>query len=51
MNFKEEINNRGLKITWLAQKIGITRSLLSQYINGLRTMPEHIESKLKLILK
>ena len=51
MNFKQEIKNRGLKITWIAEQIGITRSLLSQYINNLRTMPDHIEEKLKVILK
>jgi predicted transcriptional regulator len=51
MNYKDEINNKGLKITWIAKQIGITRSLLSQYINGLRNMPEHIEKKLKVILQ
>ena len=51
MNYKEEINKRGLKITWIAKQIGISRCLLSVYINGSRHMPEHIENKLKLILK
>jgi predicted transcriptional regulator len=50
MDYKEKIKNKGLKITWIAQQIGITRSLLSQYINGLRDMPEHIDRKLRTIL-
>lgn len=47
MDFKQEIKDRGLKITWVAEKIGITRSLLSQYLNDLRPMPIHIGDKLK----
>jgi predicted transcriptional regulator len=51
MNYKDEINKRGLKITWIATKVGITRSLLSQYVNGARSMPKHIDKKLREILK
>ena len=50
MEFKQKIKDRGLKITWIAEQIGITRSLLSQYLNGLRNMPDHIEVKLKEML-
>ena len=50
MDYKEKIKEKGLKIIWISEQIGITRSLLSQYINGLRDMPEHIDKKLKEIL-
>jgi transcriptional regulator with XRE-family HTH domain len=50
MDYKQRIKDRGLKINWVAEQIGIGRSLLSQYLNGLRNMPDHIESKLKVIL-
>ena len=50
MDYKKKINEKGLKIKWVADRIGIGRSLLSQYLNGLRNMPDHIESKLKEVL-
>jgi len=50
MDYKKKINEKGLKITWVADQIGIGRSLLSQYLNGLRNMPDHIEIRLKVLL-
>jgi predicted transcriptional regulator len=50
MKYKELIKSKGLKINWVAKQIGISRSLLSQYINELRDMPIHIEVKLKSLL-
>lgn len=50
MKYKKKIQDKGLKITWIAGKIGITRSLLSQYLNDAKPMPIHIEEKLKDIL-
>jgi len=51
MSYKEKIKNKGLKIVWLADKIGVSQPLLSMYLNGDRTMPKEIESKLKKLLK
>lgn len=50
MKYKEMIQQRGLKITWVAKQIGISRCLLSQYINDARPMPIHIEERLKQLL-
>lgn len=51
MNYKKRIKERGLKIIWIADKLGISQPLLSMYLSGDRTMPEEIESKLKDILR
>ena len=51
MSYKEKIKNKGLKIVWLAEKVGVSQPLLSMYLNGDRTMPKEVESKLKKLLK
>ena len=51
MTYKEKIKNKGLKIVWLADKIGVSQPLLSMYLNGDRSMPKEVESKLKKLLK
>jgi predicted transcriptional regulator len=48
---KQKIKDRGLKISWIAKKVGVSQPLLSMYLNGSRTMPEDIERKIKEILK
>lgn len=48
---KQKIKDRGLKISWIAEKIGISQPLLSMYLNGDRDMPEHIKDKINEILK
>jgi len=50
MDWNKEIQNKGLKKSWIAQQIGISNVLLSYYITGTRSMPEHIERKLKEVL-
>ena len=51
MNFKNRIKEKGLKKNWIAKQIGISFVLFSQYLNGSRNMPIHIEDKLKEVLK
>lgn len=51
MNYKEKIKNKGLKIVWLAEKIGVSQPLLSMYLSGDRTMPQEVEKKLTKLLK
>lgn len=51
MNFKTQIKKKGLKITFIADKIGISQPLLSMYLNGTRNMPNEINKKLKKLLK
>lgn len=50
MSYKEKIKNKGLKIVWLADKVGVSQPLLSMYLNGSRNMPKEVESKLKKLL-
>ena len=51
MDLKRQIQAKGLKIKWVAEKIGISFNLLSQYLNGGRNMPIHIEDRIKILLK
>lgn len=50
-NMKEKIKNKGLKISWIAKQVGVSQPLLSMYLNKSRVMPDHIEKKIKEILK
>jgi len=40
------IADRGLKISFLADKIEVSQPLLSMYLNGVRKMPTDVEFKL-----
>lgn len=51
MTYKEQIKHLGLKINWVAKRIGISNVVLSYYLNGKRDMPKDIETKLKHLLK
>lgn len=46
MDYKEKVKQSGRSITWLAGQIGISRVLLSNYINKNRSMPEKTHYKL-----
>ena len=47
MDFKKQIQDKGLKITWVAKQIGISRPLLSIYLHKHRDIPSHIQDALK----
>jgi len=47
MDFNKEIKDKGLKKSWVAKQIGISNVLFSYYLTGTRSMPEHIEKRLK----
>lgn len=51
MDYNKLITEKGLKKQWIANKIGISKVMLSFYLTGTRPMPEHIERKLKDVLK
>jgi len=51
MNFKDKIEEKGLKQTWIAKKLFLSDALLSFYLSGDRTMPEEVKKKLEEILK
>jgi predicted transcriptional regulator len=50
MKYKRQIQEKGLKINWVAKQIGISRVMLSLYLNEKNNMPIHIEDSLKKIL-
>ena len=47
MDFKEEINNRGLKMVWVAQKIECNYQSFKVYMNNPKLMPNWVSEKLK----
>jgi len=51
MDYKEKVSQSGRSVTWLAKQVGISRVLLSYYINKSRSMPEHISKQLDPLLK
>ena len=51
MDFRKRIKEKGLKIIWIAEKLGISQPLLSMYLSGDRNMSEETEDRLKEILK
>jgi ParB-like chromosome segregation protein Spo0J len=51
MRYLDIINDRGIKQTWIAKKLGLSRQTLGKYLNGDRTLPIEIEDKLKNFLK
>ena len=48
---KTEIKLRGVKITWIAEKVGVSQPALSNYLSERRKMPLDIELKIKKLLK
>lgn len=50
MDFKEIIENKGLKKQHVAKQIGISNVVLSYYLNGKRVMPDEIKERLSLFL-
>lgn len=50
MKYKNKIKQKGLKLTWIATQINVSRPTLSAYLNGTRTMPLDVEARLKNLL-
>lgn len=51
MDLKEKIKDKGIKISWIAEKVGISQPLLSMYLNKDRKFPVEVEEKVKAILQ
>lgn len=47
---KKRIQNKGLKISWLAEQLNISQPSLSQYLNGKREMPKDIELRINKLI-
>lgn len=51
MKLKEQIKNTGLTLTKVAELIPLHPVNLSYYLNGTKSMPLHIEDRIKEIIK
>jgi len=45
-HLKERIEEKGLKMTWIAEQLDIKYSTLMSYINGFRTMPTKVNNEI-----
>lgn len=50
MDLKKQIKEKGYRIGFIAETIGISNVLLSYYLNKVRPMPEHIKDRILLFL-
>jgi len=50
-SYKNKIKQKGLKVTWVAQQISVSRPTLSAYLSGIRSMPFDVEARLKELLR
>jgi len=48
--YKLLIKQKGLKISWISDQLGISQPTLSMYLNSKRDMPYEVEQRLKKIL-
>lgn len=51
MNLRKQISEKGLKVSWVANKLGISQPYLSLMLKGERNMTVEIETKIKSLLK
>jgi len=51
MNYRKRIKEKGLKITWIAKKLGISQPMMSLCLKGERSFTFESKSKLKELLK
>lgn len=51
MNLRKQITEKGLKVGWVANKIGVSQPYLSMMLKGERHMTTEIETKIKSLLK
>lgn len=49
--YKNKIKQKGLKVSWVAQQISVSRPTLSAYLSGIREMPLNVEARLKELLR
>jgi len=51
MDFKNRIEEKGLKQLWVANQMGVSKSILNRWLTGSASMPLNREEQLKAILK
>lgn len=50
MNYKKIVNDKGLKVVWLAKQIGMSRPMLSMCMSGKRNFKPDKKEKLHKLL-
>ena len=50
-SIKERIEEKGLKMTWVADQLGIKYSTLMSYINEFRPMPTEVNNAIIDLIK
>ena len=48
--YKKRIKEKGIKIYWIAEQLGVSQPSLSMYLSEKRQMPLEVENKLKKLL-
>jgi len=48
--YKKQIKAKGLKMSWIAEQLGISAPSLTMYLNETRNMPSEVELALKKLL-
>lgn len=43
---KRKIQEKGIKLIWIAKQLNIKQSTLSMYLSGQRTMPEELNNRI-----
>ena len=51
LDIKQSIKEKGLKHRWIAAKVDIHYTALSQYLSGLRPMPDEVKAKIIRLLE
>lgn len=49
--YKKQIKNKGLKMSWISEQLGISAPSLTMYLNEKRAMPYEIEIRLQQLLR
>jgi len=50
MELRNQIQEKGLKFNWVAEKVGVSKTMFSFYMTGTRTMPTDVKKKVKELL-
>ena len=51
MFLKEKIKSKGIKQTWIAKQVGVSKELLHHYLSGKVSIPENIDLQIRELLK
>lgn len=50
MDYKKKLNELNLTVKFLANKLDVSQTMMSYYVNGSRSIPPDIEREMKRVL-